>query len=155
MKKEKDITILHCVSVYPAIEENVNMNIMITLRDKYGFPVGFSDHTTNDKSSIIAVAMGANVIEKHVTLDKNMNGPDHHMSASINELSSLIESIRNVEKVKGSFSKKLSSDEIEIAKVARKSIVTKKKMLPGEKIKLKHICYKRPGTGFLPTEQDR
>ena len=80
--------------------------------------------------------MGANVIEKHVTLDKNMNGPNHHMSASINELSSLIESIRNVEKVKGSFSKKLSSDEIEIAKVAEKVLLPKKKCFQ-EKNKIK------------------
>jgi N,N'-diacetyllegionaminate synthase len=149
----KEITVLHCISNYPTPYEDVNMNVMLELKKRFGYSVGFSDHTLGNKSSLTAVAMGASIIEKHVTLDKTLPGPDHQASSTIEEFDELVKSIRRVEKIKGTRVKKLSLQEKEIASMARKSIVSKRDILPGEIIKEEDICYKRPGTGFLPTEK--
>lgn len=150
-----DITILHCISAYPAPYEEVNLRNMDEIKKRFGYPVGFSDHTIGNDCAIAAVAMGACMIEKHVTYDKNAEGPDHKASIDIPELASLVKSIRNVECALGSTERMFSATQREIASVARKSIVTARPIHKGTKIVKEDICYKRPGTGFLPIEQDK
>ena len=151
----KDITILHCISRYPTPLESVNLSVMLELKNKFMYPVGFSDHTMGNDCAIAAVAMGASVIEKHVTFDKSEQGPDHKASITISEFSDLVKSIRNVEIALGESDKRVSDEEQEVAKFARKSIVSNKNILSGEVISKDMICYKRPGTGFLPTHLDK
>ena len=139
---QKDITVLHCISNYPAKYEEVNLRNMLTLREKFGCKVGFSDHTVGNECAIAAAAMGATMIEKHVTLDKNANGPDHKASIDIPELTSLISSVRH-------------ESQREISRVARKSLITKHPMKTGDIITKEDFCFKRPGIGFLPIEQDQ
>ena len=150
---EKDITILHCISSYPASLENVNMNVMITLKEKFGYPVGFSDHTIGTISSTTAVAMGASVIEKHVTMDKNLTGPDHQASSTIEEFADLTKLIRVVEKIKGNSFKSFSENELGVSKAARKSLVSSKTLENGHVILDEDLCYKRPGTGISPIDK--
>ncbi len=147
---KSDITILHCISSYPADLNTVSMNVMLTIKEMFDCPVGFSDHTLGTISSIVAVAMGASVIEKHVTLDKNLLGPDHQASSTIEEFAELVDSIRLVEKIKGSFEKDFSAQETDVYKSARKSIVSKFELDPGHILTENDICYKRPGTGISP-----
>lgn len=150
---KKEITILHCVSSYPVKAKDVNLSVMQILKEKFKYPVGFSDHTIDNLSSTVAVALGASIIEKHVTFDKSWNGPDHKASSTIEEFKCLVESIRKVEKLMGKPTKVLSESENEIKNVARKSIVAKVPIKKGQIIKEEDICYKRPGTGFLPIEK--
>ena len=152
---QKDITVLHCISNYPAKYEEVNLRNMLTLREKFGCKVGFSDHTVGNECAIAAAAMGATMIEKHVTLDKNANGPDHKASIDIPELTSLISSVRHVEMALGSFERQFSESQREISRVARKSLITKHPMKTGDIITKEDFCFKRPGIGFLPIEQDQ
>lgn len=151
----KDITILHCISAYPAKYEEVNLMNMLELKERFGYEVGFSDHTIGNECAIAAVAMGASMVEKHVTYDKNADGPDHKASITIEELGELVKSIRHIESAIGVRERQFSETQREIAKVARKSIVAKRSISKGEKITIDDICYKRPGTGFLPIEQDQ
>ncbi len=150
--KKKDISILHCVSNYPAREEEVNLNSMLELGKIFGRNIGFSDHTIGNEAAIAAVALGARIIEKHVTFDKNAEGPDHKASASVAEFGSLVKSIRLVEKMMGASKKVFSEDELEIKKVARKSIVTRIPLKRGDYIRREDICFKRPGTGYRPID---
>lgn len=152
---KKNITLLHCVSNYPTPYDDVNMNIMLELNNKFNLPIGFSDHTIINESSITAVAMGASIIEKHVTIDRNLPGPDHKASSTINEFEKLIRSVRIVEKIKGKTIKVFSEKEKEISRVARKSIISKRNIPAGSIIKESDICFKRPGTGFLPIEKQK
>jgi N,N'-diacetyllegionaminate synthase len=147
---EEDITILHCISSYPAGLDTVNMNVMHTIKDRLGCPVGFSDHTIGSICSTVAVAMGATVIEKHVTIDKNLPGPDHQASSTIDEFSDLVNSIRLVETIKGRYEKDFSIKELDVYKSARKSIVSNVDLNPGHVITEKDLCFKRPGTGVSP-----
>jgi N,N'-diacetyllegionaminate synthase len=151
-KRKQHLTILHCVSSYPALIADINLRSMITLKEAFSMPVGYSDHTLGNTTALAAVAIGASVIEKHVTLDRNMPGPDHKASATVKEFSNLVRDIRNVEIALGSKYKKLSVDEVNVSKAARKSIVSNRNILKGEVIQNNDICYKRPGTGFLPTD---
>ena len=151
----KDITILHCISAYPAKYEEVNLLNMLELKDRFGYEVGFSDHTIGNECAIAAVAMGASMIEKHVTYDKNADGPDHKASITIDELATLVQSIRHIESAIGVRERQFSETQREISRVARKSIITKRNISKGEIITLNDICYKRPGIGFLPIEQDQ
>ncbi len=154
-KGDKDITILHCISNYPTPAEDVNLNVMLEIKARFNVPVGFSDHTIGNDAAIAAVALGAKVIEKHVTYDKNAEGPDHKASATIPEFASLVRSIRNVDKMMG-VSKKIFSDaELEIKKAARKSIVTTQYLPKGHIVSETDICFKRPGFGFQPIERDK
>ena len=150
---DKDITILHCVSNYPTETENVNLKIMLELKKKFKYKVGFSDHTESNYSSLTAVAMGASIIEKHVTLDKELKGPDHKSSSTIDEFKDLVKLIRKTEAIMGVSDKKISKKEKEVSDFARKSIVAKNKILQGQIIKEKDIVFKRPGTGILPIEK--
>jgi N,N'-diacetyllegionaminate synthase len=150
----KDITILHCISNYPAKFEEVNLRNIQEIKKRFNYPVGFSDHTVGNDCAIAAVAMGAKVIEKHVTFDKNVEGPDHKASIDINELKLLVNSIKNIEKSFGVKDRIFSHSQNEIRKVARKSIVAVRKIDKGSVIGIEDICYKRPGIGFLPVEKN-
>jgi len=145
-----DITLLHCTTEYPAPYKDVNLKAINTLRNKFNVPVGYSDHTKGIEVSIAAVAMGATVIEKHFTLDRNMEGPDHMASLEPNELCELVKSIRNVELALGSNEKKPSESEIKNISIARKSIVASRRIKKGEVFTEENITIKRPGTGINP-----
>ena len=149
-KRRKKVTIMHCTSSYPAKNEQLNINVIDILKEKFRLPVGYSDHSRSDEASLAAVSKGALLIEKHVTLNKNFAGPDHKMSYSINEFKRLVKKIRTTEVVIGTRKKVFSKNEINVKKMARKSIVTKKNITKGEIISLKNICFKRPGTGISP-----
>lgn len=151
---KKDIVLLHCVSKYPAEAKDINLSVMLELKQRFGIPVGYSDHTVGNEAAIAAVALGARVVEKHVTLDKSLPGPDHKASATVDEFAQLVKSIRQVEKLMGSNEKLFTQVEKDIKKVARKSIVAKRTIEAGEIVKLEDICFKRPGIGYLPIEQN-
>lgn len=149
---KKNITILHCISSYPAPFNSVNLKNLLELSERFKYPVGFSDHTLGNECAIASVALGGVMIEKHVTFNKNANGPDHKASASIDEFSSLVNNIRNIELALGNRLRTISKKEIETRDVARKSIVSKYDLEVGSIIKLDDVCFKRPGTGFLPIQ---
>ena len=153
--KKQNVTILHCISNYPAPYNEVNLNNMLELKRLFGYEVGFSDHTLGNDCAIAAVAMGASMVEKHVTLDKSLPGPDHKASITIDELTSLVKSIRNVEKAIGTTKREFSEAQREISRVARKSIISKHAIKKGDVIKEEDICFKRPGIGFLPIETSK
>lgn len=145
-----EITLLHCTTEYPAPIEDVNLRAMETMRQKFGLKVGYSDHTQGIEIPVAAVAMGACVIEKHFTLDRNMEGPDHKASLEPDELAEMVRAIRNVEKALGNGIKTPSPSEIKNIPIARKSIVAKKKILKGEFLTEENITTKRPGNGISP-----
>ncbi len=144
------LTILHCVSNYPTPPEDVNLLAMKTMEAAFGLPVGYSDHTAGIEISVGAVALGAIVIEKHFTLDKNMDGPDHSASLDPAELKAMVSAIRNMEKALGDGLKQPAPSEFNVRDVARKSLVAARAIKAGEKIKEEDIVIKRPGTGILP-----
>lgn len=145
-----DIKLLHCTTEYPAPFEEVNLNAMLTLKRCFGLPVGYSDHTVGIEISIAAVALGAEIIEKHFTLDRNMEGPDHKASIEPIVLKNMIESIRKVEISLGKFDKKATQSEIKNIPVTRKSIVALKNIKKDEIFCEKNITTKRPGYGISP-----
>lgn len=144
------ITLLHCNTEYPTPYGDVNLRAMKTMADTFGVEVGYSDHTKGIEVPIAAVAMGAVVIEKHFTLDKNMPGPDHKASLEPYELKQMVQSIRNIEKALGSSEKKPSASEIKNIDIARKSIVAKKTIKKGEELTEDNLDIKRPGNGISP-----
>lgn len=146
------LVLLHCNTEYPTPYEDVNLNAMITLREKYQVEVGYSDHTQGIEVPIAAVALGASVIEKHFTLDKEMEGPDHKASLNPIELSMMVSSIRNIEKALGSSEKKISNSESKNINIARKSIVAKKNIKKGDVFTEDNLTVKRPGSGITPTK---
>lgn len=148
--KKRDITLLHCTSEYPAPMDDVNLKAMISMRRRFGTDVGYSDHTLGTEVSIAAVALGAKVIEKHFTLNKNMKGPDHKASLAPAELKRMVESIRNIEMALGDGVKRPSRSEIKNIKVVRKSVVTACDILKGDEINEDMLVIKRPGTGIKP-----
>ena len=146
----EDIILLHCVSNYPARIEDVNLRAIETLKQAFKLPVGFSDHTLGIIVPIAAVALGACVIEKHFTLDRNLPGPDHRASLEPDELKEMVKAIREVEKALGNGIKKPTKEEEKIKKVARKSIVAKVDISKGAIITEDMLDVKRPGTGIEP-----
>lgn len=146
----RDITILHCTTEYPAPIKEVNLNAMRTLREKFGYPVGYSDHTQGIEVSLAAAALGAVVIEKHFTLDRTLAGPDHKASLEPYELKAMVKGIRKIEMAMGSFEKKPSDSEIKNRDVARKSIVALKRIEKDEVLTVDNITTKRPGCGISP-----
>lgn len=146
----KEIRLLHCNTEYPTPFEDVNLRAMKTMRDAFGLEIGYSDHTKGIEVPIAAVALGATVIEKHFTLDRNMEGPDHKASIEPCELSAMVQSIRHIESALGSGDKTPSSSERKNMTVARKSIVAKKHISFGEILTEENITVKRPGTGINP-----
>ena len=144
------ITLLHCNTQYPTPMEDVNLNAMLTLKDRYNCDVGYSDHTLGIEVPIAAVALGATVIEKHFTLDRNMEGPDHKASLEPNEFKSMVSAIRNIEKALGTGNKVASPSETENKDIARKSIVASRMIKKGEVFSKENITTKRPGSGISP-----
>ncbi len=145
-----EITLLHCTTQYPAPFEDVNLNAMLTLRSVFGREAGYSDHTRGIEVPIAAVAMGASVIEKHFTLDRNMEGPDHKASLEPNELQAMVQAIRNIEAAMGSGEKKPAKSEIANIAVARKSIIAACDIKKGEVFTEENLTTKRPGNGISP-----
>lgn len=145
-----DITVLHCTTEYPAPFKDVNLRAMVTMGQAFGLPVGYSDHTTGIEASIAAVALGATVIEKHFTLDKNMEGPDHKASIEPEELRALVSAIRNIELALGDGIKKISPVEEKNLDIVRKSIVANRPIKKGEPLTEGNITTKRPATGITP-----
>ena len=148
--EKNDLTILHCNTEYPTPMSNVNITAMITMKDELKVKVGYSDHTLGIEISIAAVAMGANVIEKHFTLDRTLPGPDHAASLEPEELRSMVQAIRNIEKALGDGVKKPSPSEKKNIPIARKSIVAKIPISKGEPFTEDNLAIKRPGTGISP-----
>ena len=145
-----EITLLHCNTQYPTPYEHVNLSAMSTIKDTLHKEVGYSDHTQGIEVPIAAVAMGATVIEKHFTLDKNMEGPDHKASLDPTELKQMVSAIRNIEKAIGNGLKEPSSSELTNKAVARKSIVASREIKQGEILSEYNLTTKRPGTGISP-----
>jgi len=147
---KNNITILHCNSEYPTPIEDVNLKAMLTLEKEFGLKVGYSDHTMGISVPIAAVALGARVIEKHFTLDRNSHGPDHKASLEPEELKLMVKSIREIEKALGSKGKLVSPSEKKNREVMRKSIVAKTSIKTGDTLTQDNITTKRPGTGINP-----
>ena len=146
----KDIKLLQCNTEYPTPYEDVNLNAMETMRNHFKVEVGYSDHTKGIEIAIAAVALGATIIEKHFTLDHNMEGPDHKASLEPNEFADMVTSIRHIEKAMGNGIKTPSISEKKNIAIARKSIVAKRDIKYGEVFTDENITVKRPGTGISP-----
>jgi len=152
---ERDrITVLHCNTEYPTSMKDVNLKVMLTMRDELGVAVGYSDHTLGIEIPIAAVTLGASVIEKHFTLDRTLPGPDHSASLESEELKAMVVAIRNIEKAMGSGEKNLSTGEIKNISTVRKSIVAKNPIKKGDRFSEDNLTVKRPGTGISPMEWD-
>lgn len=145
-----DITVLHCTTEYPTPFEDVNLAAMKTINEEFGVPIGYSDHTSGIEIPIAAVAMGATVIEKHFTLDRNMEGPDHKASLEPDELKAMVNAIRNVEVSIGNSEKQPAQSEKKNMAVARKSIVANCLIKQGEVFTEENLTVKRPGNGISP-----
>jgi N-acetylneuraminate synthase/N,N'-diacetyllegionaminate synthase len=148
----RELVVLHCVSSYPARAKDVNLRAMGTLAEALSLPVGYSDHTLGLAVPLAAAALGAQVIEKHFTLDKKLNGPDHAMSLSPAELSALCRGLREVAASLGDGVKRPAASEREIQRVARRSIVLARALPAGSRLSLSDLALKRPGTGLPPAE---
>jgi N-acetylneuraminate synthase/N,N'-diacetyllegionaminate synthase len=149
-KYNDNIILMHCLTSYPAKKEDANLNVIKTLEYTFKRPVGFSDHTLGIEMPVAAVALGSCVIEKHFTLDKNLQGPDHKASLETHEFAEMVKSIRNVEKGFGNGIKRPTKDEIKIKKLVRKSIVAKEDISGGSILTKNMLDIKRPGTGIEP-----
>ena len=145
-----EITVLHCTTEYPAPYEDVNLRAMETIRTELGVKVGYSDHTAGIEVPVAAAALGATVIEKHFTLDRNMEGPDHKASLEPGELSAMVRAIRNIEVALGDGVKRLTPSERSNIAIARKSIVAARDISAGEMFTAENITIKRPGSGVSP-----
>jgi N,N'-diacetyllegionaminate synthase len=152
--KKDAITVLHANTMYPTPMEDVNLNAMIIIGKAFNIAYGYSDHTLGIEVDIAAVAMGASCIEKHFTLDKTMEGPDHKASLEPNELKAMVKAIRNIEIALGSSVKKPTKSEIPNIKVARKSIVASREIKKGEIFSEENLAIKRPGNGINPMRWD-
>ena len=148
---KENLVLLHCNTEYPTPFEDVNLKAMNALREEFNVDVGYSDHTKGIEVPIAAVALGATVIEKHFTLDRQMEGPDHKASLEPDELKEMVSSIRNIEKaLEGDGTKHITASERKNMSIARKSIVAAKNILKGELLTEDSITVKRPGTGVSP-----
>jgi N,N'-diacetyllegionaminate synthase len=144
------VSILHCNTQYPTPMKDVNLKAMLTIKQDFGTVVGYSDHTQGIEVPIAAVALGAQVIEKHFTLDRNMPGPDHKASLEPDELKAMVSAIRHIEQALGTGKKVVSDSERANISVARKSIVAKSVIKKGEFLTEANLSVKRPGTGISP-----
>lgn len=146
------IILLHCISIYPPKYEDINLNNILMLEKTFGYPVGFSDHTIGTSIPLASVALGSCIIEKHFTLDKNMPGWDHEISADPQELEIICKESKNITEALGTYKRIVSKDEQEKLKKFRRSIVLANNLKEGETIKLENLEFKRPGTGIRPDE---
>ena len=148
-KRNTQLAILHCNSIYPTPFEDVNLSNIKMLQDEFvGYPIGFSDHTLGIEASIAASAMGAAIIEKHFTLDKSRVGMDNQMAIEVDDLNALVSSVRNVNSALGIYDRVLTQGELNQRKNMRRSIVTKRAIYSGETISREDIVFKRPGNGI-------
>ena len=147
-----EITLLHCNTEYPTPLKDVNLYAMRTMKKMFGKKVGYSDHTKGIEVPVAAVALGACVIEKHFTLDKNMPGPDHKASLEPDELGRMVKNIRNIESALGDGVKRVSESERKNIAIARKSIVARRNIQEGEILTEENLAVKRPGTGINPMQ---
>ena len=153
--KKEDITVLHANTMYPTPMEDVNLNAILTIQKEFDVDVGYSDHTLGIEVDIAAAAMGVSVIEKHLTLDNNMDGPDHKASLEPKDFIAMVSAIRNIEKALGDYEKKPSPSESINMDVVRKSIVANQVIKKGDVLSDNNITTKRPGTGISPMEWDK
>lgn len=147
---DKEIILLHCNTEYPTPFEDVNLSAMYSLKENFDCKIGYSDHSLGIEVPVAATAMGAKVIEKHFTLDKEMEGPDHKASLNPSELKEMVREIRNIEKAIGRKEKHVTDSERKNMKIARKSIVAKRKIAKGEILSEENLTCKRPGSGISP-----
>lgn len=149
--KKNNIIILHCNTEYPTPDEDVNVSAILDLKNNFkGYEVGLSDHSIGNIAAIMAVTFGISFIEKHFTLNKNFDGPDHKASATPNELKQLVDSVRRAEKILGQARKEVTVSERKNKNIARKSIIAKQRIRKGEQFTTENITCKRPGNGISP-----
>lgn len=148
------ITVLHCTTEYPTPIEDVNLRAMVAMKSAFGVNTGYSDHTQGIEVAIAAVALGATIIEKHFSLDRNLPGPDHKASLEPHELKAMVEGIRNVERALGDGVKRPSPSELKNKPIARKSLVAIRPISTGEAFSAENMGAKRPGTGLSPMRWD-
>ena len=148
------ITVLHCTTEYPTPMDEVNLRAMQSIHTAFGVAVGYSDHTSGIEVAIAAVALGACIIEKHFTLDRNLPGPDHKASLEPEELKAMIVAIRNIEIALGDGIKRLTPSELRNKPIARKSLVASRAIKAGEVFSAQNMTAKRPGTGISPMRWD-
>jgi N,N'-diacetyllegionaminate synthase len=148
--KKKNITLMQCTSAYPAPYDEINLNAIASLRNRFKLNIGFSDHSLGVQASIAAVGLGAKIIEKHLTLSKQLKGPDHRASLDPKEFNFMVKSIRVVEKTLGDKKKKITKSESKNIYIVRKSIVALTQIKKNEKFSNFNITCKRPGTGISP-----
>lgn len=149
---QEKVTILHCVSQYPAPYEDLNLWAMRTISEQFRLPIGYSDHSDGHHAAIAALALGARVIEKHITLDKNLPGPDHKASNDIVEFKRFVKFIRSTELALGDGLKKPRESELPNRELIRRSLILRKPIKAGETISAEHLTSKRPGTGLSPLQ---
>lgn len=149
------VTVLHCNTEYPTPMSDVNLRAMCSIRDAFGVAVGYSDHTLGIEVPIAAVALGATVIEKHLTLDRNLAGPDHKASLEPDEFAAMVRAIRNIEQAMGDGIKRPSPSESKNKSIARKSLVAARSIKAGERFTPENLTAKRPGTGVSPMRWDK
>lgn len=154
IKNKENLVILHCITGYPTEFSEANLNFIKTLQSQFNVPIGFSDHSPGIELPIAAVALGACVVEKHFTLDKTLEGPDHKASLNPEEFKAMVSAIRHVEVAMGDGVRKFSDNENEIKKVARKSIILNDNLKKGEVLEKEMLSIKRPGTGIAPKYVD-
>jgi N,N'-diacetyllegionaminate synthase len=146
--KNNNYSLLHCVSNYPCSDKSLNLRNILTLKKKFKCKVGFSDHSIGNQASIISVGYGASIIEKHFTLSKSLNGPDHLASSTPKEFKSLVLDINRSSKMLGSYDRKIQNEEKIMRKISRKSIIFNKNLEKGHKLRESDITLIRPGTGL-------
>ena len=152
IENKENLIVLHCITGYPTSFDEANLNFIKTLQYELDSPIGFSDHSQGIELPIAAVALGACVVEKHFTIDKTLEGPDHKASLNPKEFKAMVDAIRNVEVAMGDGIRKFSENELEIKKVARKSIIINEDISKGTIIEREMLTIKRPGTGIAPKE---
>lgn len=146
------LKLLHCTSNYPCSLESLNLNNLVTLSKEFNLEVGYSDHSVGSMAAILSLPLGAKLIEKHFTLDKDLPGPDHKASCTPVELKELVDWVRKAEVALGSFEKTVQPEEEEMRKVSRKSLTLSQDVKAGDTVKREHLVAKRPGTGIPASE---
>jgi len=149
-----EVILLHCVSNYPAQPEDYNLRVIETLKRAFGFPVGISDHTPGIETALVAVAAGADIVEKHITVDQQLPGPDHHFSLTPEQLQDLVAGVKRVDLMLGAPYKRCTPSEREMREIGRRSLMAAKDIRKGEVIRHEMLAVKRPGTGLHPQYAD-
>ena len=148
--KGHEINLMHCVSNYPCQIESLNLNCLKTFKSKFNHSVGYSDHSVGNTGAILSVSLGAKVIERHFTLDKTLDGPDHKASMDTKEFTQYVKHIRAAEQALGDGNKRVFDEELEMRKVSRKSLHANLDLNPGDVVSAEHLISRRPGTGITP-----